>query len=118
MVICFSLLVWIICYYLRLKQLLGLSCVPCCVVLYSAVLCCDVLITCVVLGFIRSFTPLGRGSSLYQVVGACIILLGAWVVLLPSSSSSSSSTDSSTDSGLVFVSNMLYMASNIPIALR
>jgi hypothetical protein len=58
----------------------------------------------------------GRGSSVYQVAGAFIILLGAWVVLLPSSSSSSD--PEADDAGLVFMSNMLYMGSNIPIALR
>ena len=58
----------------------------------------------------------GRGSSLYQVAGAFIILLGAWVVLLPSSASDGDG--SGGDSSLVFVSNLLYMASNIPIALR
>jgi hypothetical protein len=86
-------------------------------------MCCDVMwyhVLCYVSG---------RGSSLYQMVGAFVIMIGAWIVLLPSSSSSSGSGSGMSSEGeeghggmgggsLVFMSNMLYMASNIPIALR
>lgn len=63
-----------------------------------------------------SWSMLGRGSSTFQVLGAFIIMVGAWVVLLPSSTAPDANAPVVEDK-LSFLSNMLYIASNIPIAL-
>ena len=71
-----------------------------------------------VITFIVLCAVLGRGSSVYQVAGALVIMLGAWVVLLPSGGGAEDEDEDGSGSRLEFTANMLYMASNIPIALR
>ena len=55
---------------------------------------------------------------MYQIVGAMVIMLGVWVVLIPTETDDESQSPISANGDLVFLSNILYMASNIPIALR
>ena len=67
--------------------------------------------TLIPITMLLSWIFLGKRSGTLQLVGAVLIFLGAWVVLLPSSQASTSYD------GFAVISNVLYFMSNVPIAL-
>jgi drug/metabolite transporter (DMT)-like permease len=67
--------------------------------------------TLIPITMLLSWLVLGKKSSGMQLIGAVLIFLGAWVVLIPSTDSSSS------QSSYALISNMLYFLSNVPIAM-
>jgi drug/metabolite transporter (DMT)-like permease len=62
-----------------------------------------------------SWLFLGKTSTYLQLVGATVILFGACVVIIPSSSSLSDTVETTT-SYFDIISYLLYFSSNIPIA--
>ena len=67
--------------------------------------------TLIPITMLLSWIFLGKKSGSLQVVGAVLIFLGAWVVLIPSAHNSTSYD------GFAIMSNILYFMSNLPIAL-